>query len=75
VPDANRMSFNTGASVRLSERLIVDAAAEYILFERSTLDRRRVAFEGTPVATEILTDGVLASGNAITLGLGARLSF
>jgi long-chain fatty acid transport protein len=75
VPDANRMSFNTGASVRLSERLIVDAAAEYILFERSTLDRRRVAFEGTPVATQILTDGVLASGNAFTLGLGARLSF
>ena len=72
VPDANRLSFNTGASYQISDRITLDAAIEYIDFERSTLDRQRTAFEGTPVATAILTDGVLASGSALTIGLGAR---
>lgn len=74
VPDANRVSLNAGASYRLGARTTIDFAVEYIDFERSTLDRQRVAFEGTPVATQILTDGVLASGSAITLGLGARFA-
>jgi long-chain fatty acid transport protein len=72
VPDANRLSLNAGASYRLNDRVTLDAAAEYIRFERSTLDRQRAAFEGTPVETGILTDGVLSSGNALTLGVGAR---
>lgn len=75
VPDANRLGLNAGASYRLSETVTLDAAVEYIDFERATLDRQRVAFEGTPVATAILTDGVLASGRALTFGLGARFGF
>lgn len=74
VPDANRVSLNAGASYRLGERTTIDMAVEYIDFEQSSLDRQRVAFEGTPVATGILTDGVLASGRAITLGVGARFA-
>ena len=73
VPDANRLSLNAGASYRIGERTMLDFAVEYIDFERSTLDRERGAFEGTPVFTRILTDGT-ATGNAITLGVGARFA-
>jgi long-chain fatty acid transport protein len=73
VPDANRLSLNAGASYRIGQRTMLDVAVEYIDFERSTLDRQRVAFEGTPVATPLLTDGT-ATGSAVTLGIGARFA-
>jgi long-chain fatty acid transport protein len=73
VPDANRLSLNAGASYRIGETTMLDFAVEYIDFERSTLDRERLAFEGTPVVTRILTDGT-ATGRAITLGVGARFA-
>jgi hypothetical protein len=52
---------------------MLDFAVEHIDFERSTLDRQRAAFEGTPVVTQILTDGT-ATGRAVTLGIGARFA-
>jgi long-chain fatty acid transport protein len=52
---------------------MLDFAVEYIDFERSTLDRERFAFEGTPVLTRIQTDGT-ATGQAVTLGIGARFA-
>lgn len=75
VPDANRTSFNAGASHRLSSSITIDAGAEYIRFDHSSIDRQTIAYEGTPVATAILTDGRLASGHGIVLGLGGRFTF
>jgi long-chain fatty acid transport protein len=75
VPDANRTAVTTGASHRISRTITIDAAAEYIIFDHSSVDRQTIAFEGSPVATPVITNGRLASAHAIVLGLGGRFSF
>lgn len=75
VPDANRTAVTAGASHRLSNAVTIDAAAEFIRFDHSSVDRQAIAFEGTPVATSILTNGRVASVHAIILGVGGRFTF
>jgi long-chain fatty acid transport protein len=59
----------------VSRSITIDAAAEYIAFDHSSVDRQTIAFEGTPVATPVLTNGRLAGAHAIVLGLGGRFNF
>ncbi|MET0269940.1 MAG: outer membrane protein transport protein [Sphingomonas sp.] len=74
VPDANRTAFALGATQRLTDAIRLDLAFEYIRFDRSGIDRQSIAFEGTPVATQILTNGRLTSGRALTFGAGVRFA-
>ncbi len=75
VPDANRTAVALGASRRLSDAITIDLAAEYLFFDRSSIDRGTVDFAGTPVATTIVSNGELAAAHAVILGLGGRFSF
>ena len=75
VPDADRTAVALGASHRLSQAVTIDLAAEYIFFDRSSVDRGTVAFDGTPVATTVISNGTLASARAVVLGVGGRFSF
>ncbi|TZG24122.1 OmpP1/FadL family transporter [Sphingomonas montanisoli] len=74
VPDGNRTAIAAGASTKLNETITLDAAAEYILFDKESVDRQAIAFEGTPVATSILTNGT-TDARAIVFGVGARFAF
>jgi long-chain fatty acid transport protein len=75
VPDANRTGFNAGASMRVSERVTLDLAAEYLRFGSASVDRQTIAFEGTPVATPVLTNGRVSNTHALILGIGGRFGF
>jgi long-chain fatty acid transport protein len=75
VPDANRTAFAGGASHKFSDAVTLDLAAEYIRFGSSSIDRQAIAYQGSPAATQILTNGRLTSAHAIVLGAGARFTF
>ena len=75
VPDADRTAVALGASRKLGRRLTIDVAAEYLFFDRSSIDRGTVDFGGTPAATTVVTDGVLHDAHAVVLGIGARAAF
>lgn len=75
VPDADRWNYGVGASYRLSDRFTIDAAANYVDFENSTIDRPTAAFAGTPAQTPILVSGELRDARAIVLSLGGRMHF
>jgi long-chain fatty acid transport protein len=75
VPDANRTAFALGASHKVGKAITLDVAAEYLHFDRSSIDRGAIAFEGTPVATPVVTNGELARAHAVILGVGARFAF
>ena len=70
VPDADRWTYAAGASYQVTPRIAVDAAAQYVDFENTTIDR------ATLVAGSIIrTNGALRDASAIVTSLGARVSF
>lgn len=75
VPDANRWNYSVGGSFDLSRRLTIDAAASYIDFQNTTIDRVTAAYAGTAAQTPILTDGELRDARAVVLSLGGRFRF
>ncbi len=75
VPDADRWTYAAGGSYQLSSHIALDAAAQYVDFENTTIDRVTAAYVGTRVQTNILTSGALRNASAVVLSLGGRVSF
>jgi long-chain fatty acid transport protein len=73
VPDANRWNFGAGASYQVTPRFTLDAAANYVDFQDTTIDRVTAAYAGTPAQTPILTAGELRDARAFVFSLGGRL--
>lgn len=75
VPDSNRWNYALGASFDVTPKISLDAAANYVDFADSTIDRPTAAYAGTPVQTPIAIDGTLTDARAVILSLGARVRF
>jgi long-chain fatty acid transport protein len=75
VPDADRWTYAAGGSYQLSPHIALDAAAQYVDFENTTIDRVTAAYVNTPLQTNILTSGALRNASAVVLSLGGRVSF
>jgi long-chain fatty acid transport protein len=74
VPDSNRVNFALGTSYKISNAITLDAATNYVRFQKASIDRITAAYAGTAVQTPILVDGRVKA-SAIVLSLGARASF
>jgi len=59
----------------LSSHIAFDAAAQYVDFANTTIDRNTAAFAGTAAQTNILTSGALRNASAVVLSLGGRVTF
>lgn len=70
VPDADRWTYAAGGSYQLSSHIAIDAAAQYVDFENTTIDRATAA-----AGSIIRTSGALRDASAIVTSLGARVSF
>ena len=75
VPDSNRWNYAVGGSFDVTPNFSLDAAANYVDFEETTIDRRTAAYAGTAVQTPILVNGRLENARAIVLSLGGRFRF
>jgi long-chain fatty acid transport protein len=73
VPDADRWNYGLGASYAVSSRFTIDAAANYVDFENSSIDRVTAAYPGTAAQTPILTSGELRNARAFVFSLGGRI--
>jgi long-chain fatty acid transport protein len=71
VPDGDRTGFSLGGSHKLNTKFTIDVAAEYISFDRSSIDRGTIDYAGTPLATTVITNGT-SKAHAIVLGVGGR---
>ena len=75
VPDGDRVDYNVGATLRMSERLSLDAAAGYIDVESGPISRDERFYAGTPAQVDVLTDGRVNNPRVFVLSMGGRLSF
>ncbi|WP_277969455.1 OmpP1/FadL family transporter [Sphingomonas echinoides] len=75
VPDANRWTYAAGGSYQLTPRIALDAAASYVDFSDTTIDRVTAAYAGTPAQTPVVTNGLLRNAHAVVLSLGGRVTF
>ena len=75
VPDANRWNYAVGGSFNITPRFAIDAAANYVDFKNTTIDRVTAAYSGTPAQTPVLVDGTLEDAHAVVLSLGGRFNF
>ncbi|MDR6787237.1 long-chain fatty acid transport protein [Sphingomonas sp. BE138] len=75
VPDANRWNYAIGGSFDVTPNFSLDAAANYVDFEDTTIDRTTAAYVGSAVQTPILVNGRLEDARAIILSLGGRFRF
>lgn len=72
VPDGNRVNFALGTSFTATSRLGIDAAATYLLFDSSSIDKPTAAYVGTPVETDVLMSGRQSGSHAFVLSIGAH---
>ena len=75
VPDSDRVNYNVGASLRLSDRLTLDAAAALTDFKKTPITRDERFYAGTPAQVDVLTEGQARGQRAIVLSLGGRIGF
>lgn len=75
VPDADRWTYAAGGSYQLTSNIALDAAAQYVDFSDTTIDRVTAAYAGTAVQTPIITNGLLQNAHAVVLSLGGRMTF
>ncbi|HEX8621375.1 MAG TPA: outer membrane protein transport protein [Allosphingosinicella sp.] len=75
VPDGDRVDYNLGATLRMSERLSLDAAASYIDVESGPISRDERFYAGTAAQVDVLTDGRVNNPRVFVLSLGGRLGF
>ena len=75
MPDSNRWTYAAGGSYKLSNHMTVDAAAQYVDFKDTTIDRVTAAYAGTAAQTVIATNGLLKNAHAVVLSLGGRFTF
>jgi long-chain fatty acid transport protein len=75
VPDADRVDYNVGASLRVGERLTLDGAAALTDFRNSAVTRDEHFYAGTAAQTDVLTDGRAVRQHAVVLAFGGRFDF
>jgi long-chain fatty acid transport protein len=75
VPDANRWTYAAGGSYQLTPHIALDAAASYVDFSDTTIDRNTAAYAGTAVQMPIITNGLLKNAHAVVLSMGGRITF
>ncbi|KTT70215.1 OmpP1/FadL family transporter [Sphingomonas endophytica] len=75
VPDSNRWNYAVGGSFDVTPNFTIDAAANYVDFADTTIDRRTAAYAGTAAQTPILVNGRLENAKAVVLSLGGRVRF
>jgi len=75
VPDANRWTYAAGGSYQLTSHIALDAAASYVDFSDTTIDRVTASYAGTAAQTPIVTNGLLRNAHAVVLSLGGRITF
>ena len=75
VPDADRVNYAAGASFRLSDHMMLEAAASLTDFENSPITRDELFYAGTPAETAVLSNGRATGQRAIVLSVGGRLNF
>ncbi|PZQ58030.1 MAG: aromatic hydrocarbon degradation protein, partial [Sphingomonas taxi] len=75
VPDSNRWNYALGASFDVTPKFSLDAAANYVDFADTTIDRVTAAYAGTAVQTPVLVNGTLTDARAVVLSLGGRVRF
>jgi long-chain fatty acid transport protein len=75
VPDANRWTYAAGGSYHLTPHIALDAAASYVDFSDTTIDRNTAAYAGTAAQMPIVTNGLLKNAHAVVLSMGGRITF
>ncbi|MFN3388219.1 MAG: OmpP1/FadL family transporter [Allosphingosinicella sp.] len=75
VPDADRVTYAAGGSLRVSHRLTLEGAASLTDFESSVITRDEIFYAGTPAQTEVLSNGRASNQRALVLSLGGRMEF
>ncbi|RZM05952.1 MAG: aromatic hydrocarbon degradation protein, partial [Sphingomonas sp.] len=75
VPDANRWTYAAGGSYQLTPHIALDAAASYVDFSDTTIDRNTAAYAGTAAQMPIITNGLLKNAHAVVLSMGGRIPF
>jgi long-chain fatty acid transport protein len=75
VPDANRWTYAAGGSYQLTSHIALDAAASYVDFSDTTIDRNTAAYAGTAAQMPIVTNGLLKNAHAVVLSMGGRITF
>ncbi|MFZ5706727.1 MAG: OmpP1/FadL family transporter [Pseudomonadota bacterium] len=75
VPDASRINFAVGTSYAITESITLDAAANYVDFKNSSIDRLGGFYVGTPAQTIVRPNGSLTGASAIILAVGGRMTF
>jgi long-chain fatty acid transport protein len=75
VPDSDRVNYNVGASLRMSDRLTLDAAAALTDFKTTPITRDERFYAGTPAQVDVITEGRARSQRAFLFSLGGRMSF
>jgi long-chain fatty acid transport protein len=75
VPDADRWTYAAGGTYQMTSHISIDAAASYVDFADTTIDRITAAYVGTAAQTPVITKGLLQNAHAVVLSLGANLSF
>ena len=75
VPDADRVTYAAGGSLRVSDHLTLEGAASLTDFESSAITRDELFYAGTPAQTEVLTDGRASNQRALVLSIGGRMTF
>lgn len=75
VPDANRVNYNVGATMRAGRKLQLDAAASYTDFETVAITRDERFYAGTAAQVDVFTEGRARAQRAIVVSLGGRIAF
>ena len=75
VPDADRWNFGAGGTVQVNPRLALDAAFNYVHFDKETIDRTTAAYAGTAAQTPIVVNGTLRDAKAFIISVGGRMTF
>jgi len=75
VPDADRIDYNIGASLKAGKRLTLDAAAGYTDFENDSIVRAEQFYGGTAAQTDVTTSGTATGQRAIVVSVGGRMRF
>jgi long-chain fatty acid transport protein len=75
VPDADRIDYNAGLSYRLSDHLVLDAAAALTDPGGGPIARQEHFYAGTPAQTDILTAGRVHDQRVVVLAMGGRIRF
>ena len=75
VPDGDRVNYTLGGSLRMGERLTLDAAAGLIVSASGPIERDEAFYAGTAAETLVLSSGRVENSRVIVLALGGRIDF